>query len=83
MKEHSKEVKLTQLTPRDFRMSTSIGGEKVRIKSVEYLSRVLEQYVPSPGGIPYIQIMLVSERQTSVGIPSGSIHRGYGDENWI
>ena len=72
VKDQSKEVKLTQLTPRGFRMSTSIGGEKVRIKSVEYLSSVIEQYVPSPGGIPYIQIMLVSEQQTSVGILSGS-----------
>ena len=72
VKEQSKEVKLTQLTPRGFRMSTNVGGEKVRIKSVEYLNSVVEQYVPSPGGIPYIQIMLVSDRQTSVGIPSGS-----------
>jgi cytochrome c-type biogenesis protein CcsB len=72
VKEHSKEVKLTSLTPRDYRMSTSIGGEKVKIKSVEYLTNVVEQFVSSPGGIPYLQIMLVSDRQTSVGIPSGS-----------
>jgi cytochrome c-type biogenesis protein CcsB len=72
VREHSKEVMLTSLTPRDFRMRTTLGGEKVKIRSVEYLSNVVEQYVASPGGSPFLQIMLVSDRQTSVGIPSGS-----------
>src|SRR5210317_1555817 len=30
----SKEVRLTELTPRDYRMSTNIGGDKVKIKSI-------------------------------------------------
>ena len=78
VKELSKEVKLTSLTPRGYRMSTSVGGEKVKIKSVEYLSSVVEQFVPSPGGIPYLQIMLVSDRQTSVGIPAGTSTEAMG-----
>ena len=72
VKEQSKEVKLTQLTPRGYRMSTSIGGERVKIKSVGYMTNAIEQYVPSPGGTPYLQIMLVTDRQTSIGLPSGS-----------
>ena len=78
VKELSKEVNLTSLTPRGYHMSTSVGGEKVKIKSVEYLSSVVEQYVPSPGGIPYLQIMLVSDRQTSVGIVAGTSTEAMG-----
>jgi len=70
--EQSKKVKLTHLTPRGYRMSTSIGGERLKIKSVGYISNAIEQYVPSPGGIPYLQIMLVTDRQTSIGLTSGS-----------
>jgi len=43
--EKSREVRLTDLTPRDYRMSTRIGGDKVKIKSTEYMSNVVEQYV--------------------------------------
>ena len=78
VKEYSKGVALTSLTPHSYRMSTSVGGEKVKIKSVEYLSNVVEQFVASPGGIPYIQIMLVTDRQTSIGIPSGTTTVGMG-----
>jgi len=66
-----KEVRLTDLTPRDFRMSTRIGGEKVKIRSIEYMSNAIEQYVAAPGGAPYMQVMLVSDRQSTAGIPSG------------
>jgi len=68
---HTREVRMTELTPKGFRMRSSIGGETVKIKSTEYLSSIVEQYKSAPGGDPYIQIMLVSDRQTSVGIPSG------------
>ena len=68
----SRKVMLTDLTQKDYRMSTHVGGEKVKILSKEYLSSAIEQYVATPGGEPYIQLMLVSERQTTVGIPSGS-----------
>ena len=67
----SKKVMLTELTPKDFRMGASVGGEKVKIKSKEYLSSIVEQYVSSPGGDPYMQLMLVSDRQTSVGLSPG------------
>jgi len=67
----SKEVRLTDLTPRDYRMSTRIGGDKLKIRSTEYMSNAVEQYVAAPGGDPYVQLMLVTDRQSSVGIPSG------------
>ncbi|MEN8202712.1 MAG: cytochrome c biogenesis protein CcsA [Bacteroidota bacterium] len=76
--EKSKEVRLTDLTPRDFRMSTQIGDDKVKIRSTEYMSNAVEQYVAAPGGEPYMQIMLVSDRQTTVGIPSGSTQEVMG-----
>ena len=68
----SRKVMLTDLTPKDYRMNTNVGGEKVKIKSTEYLSSIVEQYIASPGGEPYMQVMLVTERQTSVGLPSGT-----------
>ena len=69
--EKSREVRLTELTPRDYRMSTRIGDEKVKIRSTEYMSSAVEQYVAAPGGDPYLQVMLVSDRQSTLGIPSG------------
>ncbi len=68
----TRKVMLTDLTQKDFHLGARVGGEKVKIKSTEYLSSIVEQYIASPGGDPYIQIMLVTERQTSVGIPSGT-----------
>ena len=78
VKEHGKEVRLTPLTPKAYRMSTQVGGEKVKLKSVGYLSNVVEQYVASPGGIPYIQVMMVTDRQTSIGLPSGGTTQALG-----
>jgi cytochrome c-type biogenesis protein CcsB len=78
VKEHGKEVMLTELTPRDYRMSTTIGGERVKIRSIEYISNAIEQYVAAPGGTPYLQIMLVTDRQTTVGIPSGTTTEAMG-----
>jgi len=69
---NSSKVMLTDLTQKDYRMSTHVGGEKVKILSKEYLSSAVEQYVAAPGGEPYMQLMLVSEHQTTVGIPSGT-----------
>jgi len=74
----SKAVMLTDLTPRNYRMSTSIGGEKVKVKSVLYMANAVEQYVESPGGEPFLKVMLVTDRQTSVGIPSGSVQEALG-----
>ena len=78
VKVFGKEVAITTLTPRNYRMSTRIGGEKVKIKSVEYLTNVMEQFVASPGGVPYLQIMLVTDRQTSIGLTSGSTTEAMG-----
>ena len=75
---HIKEVMLTELTPRDYRMSTRIGGEKVRIKSVGYMSSAMEQYVSSPGGEPYMQIILVANQQSTIGLPSGRTTESQG-----
>lgn len=74
----SKEVMLTDLTPGDYRMTTRVGGEKVKIRSTEYISNAMEQYVASPGGEPYLQVMLVADRQTSAGLTSGSIQEVLG-----
>jgi len=75
---YSRKVMLTDLTPKDFRLGAQVGGEKVKIRSTEYLSSVIEQYISSPGGDPYMQLMLVTERQTSVGFPSGTIQEVNG-----
>ncbi|MCK5137260.1 MAG: cytochrome c biogenesis protein CcsA [Bacteroidales bacterium] len=76
--EHSREMMLSELTPRNYRMRTRIGGEKVKIKSTGYMPDVVEQYVAAPDGEPYLQLMLVTDRQTSVGIPSGSTIKAMG-----
>ena len=76
--EQSKEVMLTELTPRDYRMNTHVGGEKVKIKSIGYMSDAVEQYVAAPGGEPYLQIMLVTNQQISVGVPSGTTIEAMG-----
>lgn len=76
--EHSKQVRLTALTPKDFHMKSRVGGEKVKIKATGYMPNAIEQYVASPGGVPYMQIMMVSSQQTSVGIPSGTTTEAMG-----
>jgi cytochrome c-type biogenesis protein CcsB len=74
----SRAVMLTELTPRDFRMTNRLGGERIKIRSTEYISNAIEQYVASPGGKPYLQLMLVTDQQTSAGLPSGSIQEVLG-----
>jgi len=76
--QHAKEVMLTDLTPKNYRMSTRVGGEKVKIRSMEYLSDAIEQYISAPGGEPYMQLMLVSDRQTTVGLPAGALQEVNG-----
>ena len=56
--ETSKEVRLSEFTPRDYRMSSRVAGEKVKVKSTEYMSNATEQYVAAPGGSPYLQLMI-------------------------
>ena len=74
----SRKVMLTALTPKEYHMSTRVGGEKVKVRSTDYLSNVVEQYVESPGGEPYLQIMVVANRQTTAGIPSGELREVQG-----
>ncbi len=74
----SREVMLSELTPRDFSFRTRIGGDRVKIRSTGYLSNVVEQYVPAQGGAPFIQLAVVGERQVSVGIPSGETRNAAG-----
>lgn len=69
--ESEKEVMLTEMTPKDYRLSTSVGGEKVKIKSVGYMSNVTEQWLAAPGGVPFLQLAMVTDQQNSVGLPSG------------
>jgi cytochrome c-type biogenesis protein CcsB len=75
---HFRKVMLTDLTQRDYHMTAVLGGEKVKIRSTEYMSNAVEQYVPSPGGVPYLQLMFVTDRQNSTGIPSGTIQQVLG-----
>jgi cytochrome c-type biogenesis protein CcsB len=70
--ESEKEVMITELTRKDYRMSTRVGGEKVKIRSTGYLSNAMEQWVSAPGGVPYLQLLLVNDQQNAVGLPSGS-----------
>ncbi|MEN8156956.1 MAG: cytochrome c biogenesis protein CcsA [Bacteroidota bacterium] len=76
--EHLDEVMITELTPRDYRMRTKIGGETVKIRSAGYMSSVMEQYVAAPGGQPYLQLVMVTDQQTSVGLPSGALQSVLG-----
>ena len=76
--EKSKEVMITELTPRDFKMHASVGGDKVRIRSTGYMASTVEQYVAAPGGDPYLQVMLVTDRQRTIGIPSGTTTESMG-----
>ena len=69
--ESEKEVMITDLTPKGYRMSTRVGGEKVKVRSTGYISNAKEQWVSAPGGVPYLQVLLVSDQQNSVGLPSG------------
>ncbi len=75
---YSREVMLTDLTPGDYRLGTKVGGERIKIRSTEYITNAIEQYVASPGGLPYLQLMLVTDRQTSAGLPSGSTQEVLG-----
>jgi len=69
--EHEKEVMVTELTPRDYRMSARVAGERVKIRSVGFMPNAVEQYVAAPGGKPYLQLVMVADQQSAIGLPSG------------
>lgn len=70
--ETEKEVMFSDLTPKAYHMSTRVGGEKVKIRSTGYMSNATERWVAAPEGIPYLQLSLVTEQQSTVGLPSGT-----------
>jgi hypothetical protein len=76
--ENRKEVMISHLTPRDYRMRTRVGGEKVKITSTGFMASAMEQYVAASGGDPYLELVMVGERQTSVGLPSGALRQVMG-----
>ncbi len=67
----SRKVRLSSLTPKKFRWRKSINGLPVKIKSVEYIQNAAIQYVPSQGGDPYMQLVLLSGQQYRIGLFSG------------
>ena len=69
--ESEKEVMITDMTSKGYRMSTGVAGEKVKVRSTGYISNAREQWVSAPGGVPYLQVSLVSDQQHSVGLSSG------------
>ncbi len=70
--ESEKEVMITDLTPKGYRMSTRIGGEKVKVRSTAYMSNAMEQWVSAPGGSA-LSSDFTGKRSTefNVGLPSG------------
>jgi len=67
----SKKIRLSALTPNKFRWSKKINGMPVKIKSVEYIQNAATQFVSGPGGSPYLQLVLFSEQQYTIGLASG------------
>jgi hypothetical protein len=76
--EKEKEVMITELTPRDFRMRARLGNESVKVRSTGFMARAMEQYVSGPGGQPYLQVVMVTEQQSAVGLPSGALRNVLG-----
>ena len=67
----SEQVRLSVLTPKKFRWSGNLNGKKIRIRSIDYISNAAMQYVASPGGEPYVQLVILAGRQITAGIASG------------
>ncbi len=65
------EVRLSPLTPRKFRWSGRMDGKHVKVRSVDFVTNASRRYVATPGGIPYAQLILLSDHQYQVGIGSG------------
>lgn len=68
---HGEKVRLSPLTPGAFSWSGLFNGQRFRVRSREFLSNAVPQYVASPGGSPYVQMVLLSDRQYRVGLASG------------
>jgi cytochrome c-type biogenesis protein CcsB len=70
--ERMKKVMISELTPRDYRMHTRVGGEKVKIHSTGFMPSVMEQWETARGGEPFLQLVLVSDEQRSVSLTPGT-----------
>jgi cytochrome c-type biogenesis protein CcsB len=70
-KGHSERVLLSPLTPKAFSWSGSFNGERFRVRSREFIRNAVPQYVASPGGVPYVQMVLLTDRQYRVGLAGG------------
>ncbi len=68
---HTEKVRLSVLTPGKYRWSGELNGKKIRAKSTGYLQNAVAQYVGSPGGKPYMQMIMIAGRQVNVGLTSG------------
>jgi len=66
-----KKVRLSVLTPRKFRWSGDLNGKKIRIRSKSYMQNAVAQYVGSPGGVPYMQMIMIAGGQHNVGLTGG------------
>jgi len=73
-------TRLSELTQKSFKTRMRVGGEKVKIKSTEFMSNAVEQYVAMPGGDPFIQLIAVTDQRIPIGIPSGESRRLMGME---
>ncbi|MEX0981492.1 MAG: cytochrome c biogenesis protein CcsA [Bacteroidales bacterium] len=67
----AEEVRLSVLTPRKFKWRGELNGKKIRIRSVDYINNAVAQYVPTPGGEPYVQLVILAGRQITAGLVSG------------
>ncbi|HKK62976.1 MAG TPA: cytochrome c biogenesis protein CcsA [Bacteroidales bacterium] len=69
----SKKVLLSSLTPRKFSWRGELNGMKVKIRSVDYIQNAAMQYVATPGGDPYLQMILLAGGRYTVGLKKGEV----------
>ena len=73
-----KPARLSELTPKRYRARMKVGDERVTIRSTGFISNAVEQYVPVPGGKPFVQLVALSDRRMPLGIPSGESGKLFG-----
>jgi len=67
----SKKIRLSSLTPNKFRWRKNVNGMPIKIKSVGYIQNAATHYVRSQGGKPYMQLVLMSGQQYTIGVAAG------------
>jgi len=73
-----KKSSLSTLSPKKYRTKLRIGGETVKIKATGFIANAVEQYIPVPGGEPFVQLVAVTDQRIPVGIPSGETRSIFG-----